>query len=783
MPPEITSPNSLQATRLRCLLTGQVQGVGFRPFVYRLALDYGLSGFVQNDATGVVIEAQGPASRLHAFIHDVQERKPALAIIDRISSTNLPPAANETTFRIIDSRNGAHGSAQVTVDTALCPDCIREMLYPADRRAGYALINCTNCGPRYSIIRQVPYDRPNTTMASFAMCERCREEYTNPSDRRFHAQPIACHDCGPRLSLIETQGNPIAQDPILEAIERLDAGKILAIKGLGGFHLAVRADDHAAVDRLRQLKKRDYKPFALMCADMRRVRQLVRLSLLAAAVVASPASPIVLAPRQPGEHVAPAVAPGNHRLGVMLPYTPIHHLLFHHARGRFDTLVMTSGNASDEPLAIDNAEALLRLGGLCDAILLHDRPIERCVDDSVVIDMGDSELLPVRRARGYVPSPIALPVAAAEPGLALGGEMKNTVAAVRDDQVILSQHLGNLTHPLAFSAFKRAVADLCGLFTIAPKWVAHDLHPVYLSTCYANELASRLSIPAIAVQHHHAHAAALMAEHGVTDSVLAVICDGTGYGADGTIWGGELLLTNLAEFKRLGRMRPIPLAGGDAAARDARRSALGLLFQALGAGFADHPAAQRLLPDPNERDVLDHMIRRNFNCIPTSSAGRVFDGVAALLGLCFHNDYDAQAPITLESAAFRADTVPQETPLFDIHDDQWLELDFARLVIEIVDRISRGWPAEHLAATFHDQLSAAWDAAVAVAAERTGIRCVALSGGVFCNQRFTISLQTRLQQRGLRVLRHRLVPPNDGGLAYGQAAVAAARARRLSPIT
>ena len=757
-------------------MTGQVQGVGFRPFVYRLAHDHKLVGFVCNDTTGVIIEGQGPAGQLDAFVRDLQAHQPPLAVIDGISSATLPLRADETDFRIIASHSAAHHSARVTIDTALCPDCLREMLDPADRRASYGLINCTNCGPRYSIIRRVPYDRPNTTMATFVMCDRCRSEYTNPADRRFHAQPIACHNCGPKLDLVSPQGIAIPEDPILGAVDRLAAGKILAIKGLGGFHLAVRADDWAGVLRLRQLKHRDHKPFALMCANVDRAGQLVQLSASTVSALTSPACPIVLAPRRPDADVAPAIAPGNHRLGVMLPYTPIHHLLFHHGRGQFDVLVMTSGNLSDEPLVIDNSEAVQRLGSMCDAILLHDRPIERCVDDSVVIDMGNADPLPIRRARGYVPGAIALPQAAAEPGLALGGELKNTVAAIREDRAILSQHLGDLTHPLAFASFKRAIADLCELFSITPKWIAHDLHPMYLSTAYANEMAQRLAVPTIAVQHHHAHAAAVMAEHGVTDSVLAIACDGTGYGTDGTIWGGELLLANLLEFKRLGRMRPMVLAGGDAAARDTRRCALGLLYQSLGAGFGEHPAARRLVADPQERMMLCRMIGRNINCVMTSSTGRVFDGVAALLGLCFHNDHEAQAAMSLESAACRAERIPQAGDLFAIHDEQMLELDFSPLVRQIVEQFGRGCPSEPLAAMFHEQLACAWDGAAAIAADRTGIRCVALSGGVFCNQRFTESLQARLEQRGLRVLRHRLVPPNDGGLAYGQAAVATARA-------
>ncbi|MGE5608267.1 MAG: carbamoyltransferase HypF [Bacillota bacterium] len=772
MLPSGTKPTVSQAARNQWRVTGQVQGVGFRPFVYRLAQQHHLTGFVCNDTRGVIIEAQGLPDRLDSFACDLADQKPTLAVIDRIIRTALPVCCDEIDFRIIASHDDVQAHAEVTVDTAVCPNCLRELFSPSDRRFGYGLINCTNCGPRYSIIRRVPYDRPNTTMAAFVMCEPCRQEYADPMDRRFHAQPTACPQCGPQIRLIDSHGTPLAGDPIATASELLQQGKILAIKGLGGFHLAVRADDHAAVLRLRQLKKRDHKPFALMGAGLEQICQLVTLSDVAIAAMTSPACPIVLAPVRPDAKVSPAIAPGNHRLGVMLPYTPIHHLLFRAGRGKFATLVMTSGNSSDDPLAIDNDEAIRRLGSLCDGILLHDRPIERCVDDSVLIDLGDAEPLPIRRARGYVPMSLPGPQVVGTPGLCVGGELKNTVAVVRDGRIILSQHLGDLTHALAFDYFKRAIADLCNLFGIQPQWIAHDLHPMYLSTAYAAQLSQQLGIRTIPIQHHHAHAAAVMAEHGVTQPVLAITCDGTGFGTDGTIWGGELLLADLSGFKRLARLRPLMLPGGDAAARDTRRCALALLHQAFGNDFADHPTTGRLLPDPIERQMLCQMMIRGLNCAQTSSAGRVFDGVAALLELCAHNDFEAQAAMTLESAASRA-TAPEVGDLFTLVDGDPLELNLTPLVCGILERLGQGWPVEMLAALFHEQFARAWDAVTARAVAQTQIHCVAFSGGVFCNQRFTQLLTTRLQRRGLRVLRHRLVPPNDGGLSYGQAAIAA----------
>ncbi|NBB83234.1 MAG: carbamoyltransferase HypF, partial [Alphaproteobacteria bacterium] len=568
--------------RRRWQVTGQVQGVGFRPFVYRLARRLGLSGFVRNDGHGVTMEAQGPDPALDRFQQALTDERPPLARVDRIAWQRLAvdPRPAARTFEIRTSDAGADRSAAVTVDTALCRDCRDELLSTDDRRRGYALINCTHCGPRYSIVRRVPYDRPNTTMAGFAMCRRCAAEYADPTDRRFHAQPVACHACGPDLTLVDACGSRLPGDPIRQAAARLHAGHILAIKGLGGFHLAVRADDARAVAELRRRKQRDAKPLAVMCRDLDHARELVELSDTAAEVMQSPACPIVLAPRAQRSHarIADRVAPGTHRLGVMLPYTPIHHLLLAVTDPPPGPLVMTSANLSDEPLVTDNAQALRRLGAICDAILWHDRPIARCVDDSVLLDMATSAPLPVRRARGYVPTPIGLPAGLGTPpdGLCLGGELKNTVAGVRTRDraagVILSAHHGDLTHPLAYEAFCRSIDDLLDLFDIQPRWLAHDLHPVYMSTRHARRLAAERNLPLIAVQHHHAHAAAVMAEHGRSDRTLAVVCDGVGYGTDGTSWGGELLAAEPADFQRLASLRAMRLPGGDAAARDTRRS-------------------------------------------------------------------------------------------------------------------------------------------------------------------------------------------------------------------
>lgn len=768
--------------RRRWHLTGQVQGVGFRPFVYRLAQRCEVAGYVQNDNRGVTVEAQGSVAQLKRFSRALDEERPPLAFIDHIIVDELPALdePSQARFRILDSDDARGGSGPaitrvgVTIDAAVCDACRRELLDPTDRRYRYALTNCTDCGPRYTIIDRVPYDRPNTTMRSFALCDDCRCEYTDPADRRYHAQPIACHHCGPTLGLVDPKGAPLPGDPIASAAKLLHAGGIVAVKGLGGFHLAVRADDETAVARLRRSKQRDGKPFALMCRSIETASRLVNLSASARALFCSPTTPIVLAPRSRGVNVAASVAPDNHRLGVMPAYTPIHHLLFAELDPSIDALVMTSANPSGEPLTIDNDEALDRLSGLCDAVLWHDRPIRRRVDDSVVLDTGGQHPLPLRRARGFVPTAIPLPIGGEAHGLCVGGELKNTIALVRDRRAILSQHLGDLSYTPVFDHFRETIDDLLALFDVRPKWIAHDLHPMYLGTAYARQLADRLDVPLIGVQHHHAHAAAVMAEHNEAGPVLAVVCDGVGYGDDGTSWGGELLLADLVSYKRLAHLRPIELIGGDAAATDTRRCGLALLRQAYGKDFAKHPATVELIQDDHERQVFNAMLARGLNCTPTTALGRYFDGVAALLGLSTYNHYEAQAAMRLESTAFACDTPLVKGPLFYLSTGDPGEIDLSPLIRALIEGRANGQPVEQLAALFHDQAAWALACVVEEAAIRTGIHTVALSGGVFCNERLTHSLADRLSGGGLRVFVHRAVPANDGGLALGQAAIAAA---------
>ncbi len=764
--------------RRRWLIRGQVQGVGFRPYVYRLAQEAHLTGWVRNNCDGVIIEAQGQEQHLAGFIKILSENLPPSAHIQDIVDTMMAPVSDEHDFHIEVSDSHGIPAAAITPDMALCAECRRELLEASNRRYQYGLITCTNCGPRYSIIRDIPYDRPATTMAKFEMCPACRQEYGAPADRRFHAQPIACHDCGPQVSLVDAHGENIPGEPVAQAAGMLRAGKILAIKGIGGFHLAARADESQVVRQLRQVKKRDAKPLALMCRNISDAQRFIKICAEAKAALESPEAPIVLALRQSDAPVAAEVADNNCRLGVMLPYTPLHHLLFAQLDDTIPALIMTSGNVTDEPLAITNTEAIERLGGLCDGFLWHNRPIARCVDDSVVLDLGSAQSpIPIRRSRGFVPAALTLPHGYDGTGLCLGGELKNTVALVRNSQVILSEHLGDLNNNLARQHFIQTIEDLCRLYKITPEFIAHDTHPMYISAQYAVRLAQRWNAQLIAVQHHHAHAAAVLAEHAVNEPVLALIADGTGLGLDGTGWGCELLRTRSDEFQRLASLNPILLPGGDMAAKDIRRCALALLHQAFGSEFDRQPAALRLVEDSTDRKMLTMMISRQLQCVISSSAGRLFDGVAALLGLCMHNSFEGQAPMALESAASIAQPPPMPCGLWDVvADSNGVDrLDLRRLIRHLLLRQRENVPVEILAAVFHSQFAVGWEDIICRAAAKTGISTIVLSGGVFANELLALDMTNRLENRGLKVLRHQRVPPNDGGLALGQAMVATSR--------
>ena len=717
--------------RRRLQVRGIVQGVGFRPFVHALAGRHRLGGFVFNDDEGVVIEAEGDPGALARFTAALGTEAPALAQVGAITTAAVPPRG-ERRFAIAASRRGA-GAALVPPDVATCDDCLRELFDPADRRCGHPFITCTQCGPRFTLVRRAPYDRATTTMAGFAMCARCRHEYEDPRNRRFHAETIACPACGPRLSM-----------PVREAAERLRAGEILAVKGLGGYHLACRAGDEDAVARLRTRKRREAKPFAVMAT---RPGDLVWLDAAAAAILRAPQRPIVLARAREGASVAPSVAPGSPWLGVMLPYTPVHHLLLAEMG---EPLVMTSGNRSDEPIAFDDRDARERLAGIADGFLGHDRPIHRRCEDSVV-HAGDGFPFTVRRSRGHAPSSLPLPRAAARPIVAAGGELKSTFCVARGEQAFLSPHLGDLESPLARRAFGEDVALYLDMLGVTPDVVAHDLHPDYASTRWAQEQPAEL----VGVQHHHAHAAACLAEHGREGPALAVVFDGTGHGTDGSLWGGEVLRCDLAGFERVAHLAPVPLVGGAAAIRQPWRVAAAYL-----------EAAGRPVPYPRWPLVRQGLA---VNAPLSSGMGRLFDAVAALLDLRHEVTYEGQAAVELETLAGRVPARPYPCRIAGGR------LVGADLVAAAHDDLAAGRDRAEIAAAFHEGVAAAATAACAAVGEP---RVVVLSGGTFQNVRLRDGLRRRLEALGFEVLVHRLVPTNDGGISYGQAAIAA---RRTSP--
>jgi len=756
----------MQRRRLR--VTGTVQGVGFRPFVYRLAAELGLTGSVSNDSRGVLIEAQGPPDVLDRLERRLRAEAPPLASIATLETESLPvDGPGKTGFSILDSRAEGAPAVAVSVDVATCDDCLRELADPSDRRYRYPFVNCTNCGPRYTIIRSIPYDRALTTMAGFPMCDRCRAEYTDPADRRFHAEPNACPVCGPRLRLLAPDGTGLAtaDDALRRAVALLDEGRILAVKGLGGYHLAVDATAPGPVAELRRRKARDDKPFALMVPDLAAARRLCRLAPEAEAALTSPRRPIVLAPRLQADDPANPIAPGLGELGLMLPYTPLHFLMME-ALDR--PLVMTSGNLSDEPIASDDTDALVRLGPMVDAILTSDRPIHIRCDDAVVRARPSGKPVQmVRRSRGFAPEPLPLVRPTRARVLAVGAELKNTVAVAKGTTVVASHHIGDLEHLAAYRSFLQAVDHLCHLTGVIPDVVAHDLHPEYLSTKYAAEL----DLPAIGVQHHHAHIASCMAEHRREEPVLGVAFDGLGMGTDGTMWGGEFLVADLAGFRRVGHLRTVALPGGNQAIREPWR--MGMAWAAASLGREE---AERYGRSADDRwpAVLDLVERPG--TLRTSSAGRLFDGVAALLGLRTRVTYEAQAAIELEACAAASSTpAPGGYEPEVSTSGGLLVLDPGPLVARVVAERDGGTPVPDISAAFHAGLGRGVATVAAGLAGDNGLDTVALSGGVFQNARLTGVVEHELSAQGLTVLVHRHVPPNDGGVSIGQAAVAAYR--------
>ncbi|WP_245529963.1 carbamoyltransferase HypF [Anaeromyxobacter dehalogenans] len=751
-------------------MSGTVQGVGFRPFVYRLAHQTGVTGRVRNDAAGVTIEAFGSPAALDAFQARLVSDRPPAASIAALRAEVIP-AEPAPRFEIVESGRSAERRVAIPPDLATCPECLRELGDPADRRHRYPFTNCTACGPRFTIALDVPYDRPATTMAGFRMCPACAREYGDPLDRRFHAQPNACPACGPRVALRDAAGAPRpSADPIRDCADLLRAGGIAAVKGLGGYHLACDASAPAAVRTLRERKRREEKPLAVMVADLDAARALAEVSPAEAALLTSPERPIVLCRRRPDAALAAEIAPGSPIVGLMLAYAPLHHLLLADAGV---PLVMTSANLSDEPIAFEDGEALARLAGIADLFLVHDRAIASRCDDSVARVVAGRPMV-MRRSRGFVPRPVRTARRFARPVLAAGAQLKNACCLARGDEATLGPHVGDLDGLETYGAFEAAVARLETFLAFRPELLACDLHPLYLSTRWARERAGALALPLVEVQHHHAHAAACMAEHGLEGPALALCWDGTGLGTDGASWGGELLLAEAARFDRLATFRPVPLAGGDRAIRDPWRIALAALLDAFGEDapldrlplFAGVPA--------RELEVVRRMLATGLNAPPAHGAGRAFDAAGAL-ALCRPSArFEGQVALALDAAAHGHEAAPYP---FDLDASGPVEaLDLRPLWRALAADVLAARPAGEMSARFHAALAAAGAEQVRRAARRTGKLPVVLTGGCFQNARLAEAIRARLDGE-FAVYQHGEVPPGDGGIALGQAVVADAVAR------
>jgi len=745
-----------------------VQGVGFRPFVYRLAQQHNLKGWVRNTSGSVEIEVEGDEETLNKFLADLEAKAPPMAHIEKVEAT-FHPVKGYTDFEICQSLSQKGKYQLVSPDIATCEDCRREIFCPTDRRFRYPFTNCTNCGPRFTIIEDIPYDRPKTTMHKFEMCPECQQEYDDPLDRRFHAQPNACPECGPSLELVDGNGNSIeCNDVIKTSGELLKAGKILALRGLGGFHLACDATNEEAINLLRSRKRRPSKPLAVMVATLEDIEEQCLASPEERKLLQSPQCPIVLLRwKHNSSSISPAIAPNIKYLGVMLPYTPLHHILL---REVGLPLVMTSGNLSEEPIAKDNEEALRRLGGIADYFLLHNRDIFARYDDSVYIVEDKPQV--IRRARGYAPYPIFLPFKSKQI-LACGAELKNTFCLTKDEHAFLSQHIGDMENEETLEHFENTIELYKKLFRIEPEIMAYDMHPEYLSTKYALQAGSERGLSLISVQHHHAHIVSCLVENEVEGPVIGVAFDGTGYGTDDTIWGGEFLLADWLSFQRVGHLEYVPLSGGEAAIKKPYRMALSYLYTLLGEGFSLEGLPFSKL-NPTELEIIRQQLRRGINCPLTSSAGRLFDAVSALVGVRKEIDYEAQAAIELEMLA------PNEVGEFDaksypfcIVEQQGMKVvKLGELISTIVQDVKNEVPVPIISLKFHNTMAQIILRMCKLIAEETGIAQVALSGGVFQNRLLLKLAITALQREGFSVLTHHLVPCNDGGISLGQAVIA-----------
>lgn len=774
-----TYREAIGRSRIRVCILGAVQGVGFRPFIYRLASELQLPGWVSNTSQGVFIEVEGEKPALDRFVLRIQSEKPPRSSIQSLEFSFLDPIGFKT-FEIRESEEKGAKSVVVLPDIATCPECLAEILAPSNRRYQYAFTNCTNCGPRFSIIESLPYDRPNTSMKRFAMCPACQKEYDDPTDRRFHAQPTACPDCGPRLQFRSETGEvkQSGHNALLAAAQAIRDGLIVAVKGLGGFHLIVDARSDEAVKRLRDRKHREEKPLAMMFPTIAMVHEECVVSELEDRLLQSPESPIVLLERKDNRElygtlvstlgIAASVAPGNPGFGVMLPYTPLHHLLM---RELGHAIVATSGNLSDEPICIDEREAIRRLNGIADCFLVHNRPIVRHLDDSVARVLLGRELV-LRRARGYAPLPVQVRSDAKQTVLAVGAQLKNTVSISVGTNVFVSQHIGDLETQQSLDAFRAVTRDFQALYEARPAQVACDMHPDYFST----KEARSWDVPVTEVQHHHAHVLSCMAENELAGEVLGVSWDGTGYGPDGTVWGGEFLVTKGSEFERIARFRTFRLPGGDKAIKEPRRTALGLLYELLGEGvFRERSQAPFSALSVAELSVLEQMLKRGVNAPETSSVGRLFDAVASLTGFRHYNNFEGQAAMELEFAL--AGVTSEQTYRCDIlANDKKLEagealytptyvVDWAAMIRDVLTDVRKCVAIPLISKKFHNALVQT----VVGVAQKTGIGRVVLSGGCFQNKFLTERAVTKLRVAGFQPYWHQRVPPNDGGISLGQA--------------
>ncbi len=774
MTQESNPQNAIQ--RMRVVIHGAVQGVGFRPFVYRLAASLGLTGWVINSSQGVIIEAEGPLDRLNTFLLSIEKDKPSVSFIQSLEASILDPVGY-TVFEVRQSDALGDKTVLILPDIATCPDCLAEIFNPNDRRYQYPFTNCTNCGPRFSIIQKIPYDRINTTMAAFTMCRQCQTEYEDPANRRFHTQPNACPNCGPQVALWDSDGKTLAtgHPALIQTAQMIRQGWIVAVKGIGGFHLMTDAGNDMAVRRLRQRKHRESKPLAVMYPFLQMVEQDCVANPLEKRLLLSPQAPIVLLRRREApfhENIADSVAPGNPFLGVMLPYSPLHHLLMTELR---IPVIATSGNLSEEPICIDEHEALTRLKGIADLFLIHNRPIARHVDDSIACIVLGREML-FRRARGYAPLPVHMKYPLT-PSIAVGAHLKNTVAMPVGDRIFISQHIGDLETPKAFESFQRVISDFTHLYDTTPQQIAADLHPSYYSTAYAQ----RSNLPVVYVQHHHAHVLSCMTENHLDPPVLGVAWDGTGFGADKTVWGGEFLMVHNGAFTRAAHLRIFMLPGGEKAVKEPRRSALGLLYEIYGDGLRDMSHLNPIKAfDEKDLLVLMTMLKNRLNTYITSSAGRLFDAVASIMDAEQYNQFEGKAAMALEFMAHSASTdmaypievqasrmsCPKKNGGNTLH-SPWI-IDWEPMVRCILHDVGQGISPAIISAMFHNTLVEA----IVMAAKKIGEQKVLLTGGCFQNRYLIEKTVPRLIQEGFQPYFHQRIPTNDGGIALGQAVAA-----------